>query len=206
MNPSPQPRLAPPGAGLPKPELLIARLIFRLKRRLGNRNSFITTFHEERARVALLLAGCNDETAASQVLIPRLPGMEDSSRHWSVWMTLDHLRIVHGEIGVIIDHLARGLVPPKVASTAAVKPNPAVTASVVPAYEASCEEFLALVAAHPDLLTAGFPHPWFGPLNALDWLALAGTHLAIHRGQMEKIIATVKSQPPQSPTAIALHR
>jgi hypothetical protein len=29
------------------------------------------------------------------VLIARPRGLEDSSRYWSVWMTLDHLRIVH---------------------------------------------------------------------------------------------------------------
>lgn len=34
-----------------------------------------------------------------------------------------------------------------------------------------------------------FLHPWFGPVDAADWHALAGTHLGIHRKQIERIVA-----------------
>ncbi|MBX3389322.1 MAG: hypothetical protein KF691_07680 [Phycisphaeraceae bacterium] len=43
--------------------------------------------------------------AAERVLIPRLRGLEDSSRYWSVWMMLDHLRIVNSQVAMVIASL-----------------------------------------------------------------------------------------------------
>jgi hypothetical protein len=115
--------------------------------------------------------------------------MEDSSRNWSVWMTLDHLRIVNSGITRTIGALTKGVVPPGKASTAAVKPNPDITSAVVAEYEAACDALLAQVAAAPDLKTAvRFPHPWFGPLDAFGWHAMAASHMGIHRVQIERII------------------
>lgn len=185
-----EPRLAPPGAGLPLPELLVARVIFAVRRARGSAASFTRDFTTERARVAALVGPCSATSAAKRVLTPRLRGLEDSSRHWSVWMTLDHLRIVHGAISGVIASLARGVVPEGTASTAAVKPSPAVTAAVVATYEASCDSLLSTVANAGELRTgARYAHPWFGPLDAFGWHALAGMHLAIHRRQIETILA-----------------
>ena len=54
MNSIEEPKLAPPGAGLPKPELFIARLIFALQYRKGNRAVFNARFAEEREIVRRL--------------------------------------------------------------------------------------------------------------------------------------------------------
>lgn len=182
--------LAPPGAGLPKIELFIARLLFAFRLRNGTRESFTAAFEEERLGILELAGSCDAESAARRVLIARVRGIEDSSRNWSVWMTLDHLRIVNGGITRTIDALAKGVVPPGKASTAAVKPSPDANATSVAAFEESCDAYLAKIAATPDLRTkARFPHPWFGPLDALGWHALAAGHMAIHRVQIERIIA-----------------
>ncbi len=189
MNETAEPKLAPPGAGLPKVELFIARALFTFTRLRGNRDTFNAHFQRERREIATLVRSCDAKSAARRVLIARLPGMEDSSRNWSVWMTLDHLRIIHHGLARTIGLLARGTVPPGRASTAAVKPSPDVTAEVVGAYEKSCGELMATVAAIPNLKTAArFAHPWFGPLDAAGWHAMAGTHLAIHRKQIERIL------------------
>ncbi len=185
-----EPILAAPGAGLPKPELLIARVLFGLRCSAGNRASFNARFARERAAIRLLVERCDAETGARRVLIKRPPGLEDSSRNWSVWMTLDHLRIVHGEMTRIIATLARGESPTGKASTAAVKPSLDVTGAVVAEYEDSCDALLAVVAEAPDLrTTARFTHPWFGPLDAFGWHALASGHMGIHRVQIERIVA-----------------
>jgi hypothetical protein len=190
MNSTAEPQLAPPGAGLPLAELLLARLLVRLRRWTGNRDAFTAKFRLERENVRALIHRCDAGSGARRVLIDRPRGLEDSSRYWSVWMTLDHLRIIHGSIERVIGALAKGVVPKGKASTAAVKPSPAADASIVEAYKASCESLLTTVAAVPNLnTTARYAHPWFGPLNAAGWYAMAGSHLAIHRVQIERIIA-----------------
>ena len=185
-----EPKLAPPGAGLPAVELFIGRRLFALRRMTGNRETFNARFHTERELIRTLVSGCDAESGACRVLIKRPLGLEDSSRYWSVWMTLDHLRIVHGEFLRVIAALTQGMMPEGEASTAAVKPAVAVGPVVVDAYEASCDALLAVVAAAPDLETPlRFAHPWFGPQNAAGWHALAGGHMGIHRVQIQRILA-----------------
>jgi hypothetical protein len=189
MNPEIELNLAPPGAGLPIPELFIARLIFGLQSRTGNRDSFNARFAQERDAIRHLVDSCDPVSAATRVLIDRVRGLEDSSRHWSVWMTLDHLRIVNTGIVRTINSLTKEVSPSGQASTAAVKPNPSVDSSVREAYEKSCDAVLAAASAAPNLKTkARFAHPWFGPLDAHGWHAMAGAHMAIHRKQLERIL------------------
>jgi hypothetical protein len=189
MNSIAEPKLAPPGAGLPQLELFIARLIFAVQSRKGNRDTSNARFTQERNAIRRLLDSCDPGSAATRVLIKRLPGLEDSSRYWSVWMTLDHLRIVNNGIAKTIETLTQEISPNHKASTAAVKPSPAADSSVRDAYEKSCDAVLAAAAASPNLkTTARFAHPWFGPLDASGWHAMAGSHMSIHRKQIERII------------------
>jgi hypothetical protein len=195
MNDASQPVLDRPGAGLPGVELAVARLLFRWKRMTGDPAGFRQRFLSERERVGRLVTGCPVKRRGERVLIDRVRGLEDSSRFWSVWMTLDHLRIVHGSVVRIVDSLQAGQVPAGAASTAAVKPSPAVGAEVEAAYEASCDRVLAAMErAGEGRSGVRFDHPWFGPLDARGWCALAGTHLRIHRLQMERIL----EQPPRN--------
>ncbi len=190
MNTTPEPQLAAPGAGLPPIERFIGSLMFRARRMLGNREAFNARFAEERAAIRALTSDCDEESGAHRVLITRPRGIEDSSRYWSVWMTLDHVRIVHGEFIRVIGDLTQGRIPVGEASTANVKPRPGVTSAIVPEYERSCDDLLSAVAAAQDLKTTlRYAHPWFGPLDAAGWHALAGGHLGIHRVQIERIIA-----------------
>jgi DinB superfamily len=189
MHTSPAPQLAAPGAGLPTIELVIARLLFRLKRATGNEAAFRAAYLQERERIHSLVAPLDRTTAEARVLIKRLPGLEDSSRYWSVGMTLDHLRIVNQAITQIVSALYLGIVPPGRASTAEVKPDPSVGPEVVTDYEASCDAWLATLDKAPSIpSTTRFPHPWFGPLDAKGWTALQALHLAIHRRQIEQIL------------------
>ena len=189
MNATTGPKLAAPGAGLPAPEFFVARALFALKCRTGSRDAFIAGFREERAKIRALVDSCPPARRGDRVLIRRLRGMEDSSRHWSVWMTLDHLRIVNGGIAAVIGELGRGRVPEMQVGTADVKPDPAVTAAVEDEYERSCDGFLDQVGKVADLKAGPrHPHPWFGPLDGFRWLAIASIHMGIHRAQLAAII------------------
>jgi hypothetical protein len=184
--------LAPPGAGLPKPELLVARLIFAFFRRTKSRAEVTTLFDEEMARLLQLSDACAADRGTRRVLIQRLPGMEDSSRDWSVFMTLEHLRIVNEAVLESIRLLADGQVPERVASTAAVKPSPEAGPAVIGAFTEGCDRFREEIAAIRDLRTAlRYPHPWFGPLDAAGWHAMAAFHMRLHRKQVEAILRTM---------------
>ncbi len=187
------PKLAAPGAGLPGIELQIARVLFTLRAWTHDRQRIDALFRHERALVADLVRSCPAGRLSERVLIPRPRGLEDSSRHWSVLMTLDHLRIVNLACASIIRELSEGRVPVGKASTADVKPSPDVTESVLATYEASCDEVLAAVASAKNLDDpARFAHPWFGPMSARRWHVLAAVHLGLHRKQLEAILADFK--------------
>ena len=163
--------------------------MLKRRRRRGTVASLAADFARERTRIMELTSALDDRSASRRVLIRRLPGLEDSSRYWSVWMTLDHLRIVNLEIARVIDALSRGVRPEGEASTAAVKPSESVDGRVVEAFEQSCDHLAQSVSRSTNLLTRErFAHPWFGPLDALGWHAMSGMHMGIHRGQIERIM------------------
>lgn len=183
------PRLAPPGAGIPAIERLVGGVILRLRRGLISRTGLLAQFARERSAIAALYEGRDDRVLSRRVLIPRLRGLEDSSRYWSVWMTLDHLRIVNNSIAGAISELARGRVPPGAASTAAVKPGERVGGEVVAPYQASCDRLAAVCESCSDLRTAvRYEHPWFGPLDGAGLLAMSAMHMGIHRVQITHIL------------------
>ncbi len=183
-----EPQLAAPGAGLPWVELFIGRFLFRRSLKQRSREDFELRFGREREAIRKRLGEVPAERRGERVLIPRVRGLEDSSRFWSAWMTLDHLRICNDAFAGVITALAAGRVPPGKASTADVKPSPTAGAESEEAFERSCDALITAAAAVPDLATkARYEHPWFGPLDAAGWHALGALHLGIHRGQIERI-------------------
>ena len=189
MQTEQEPTLQAPGAGLPWLENRIARIMLGWKSRLGTPANFIAQFSNERRRIYALIKNCGDDQLSQRVLIARLPGLEDSSRYWSVAMTLDHLRIVHHAFIGILTALSNETIPPGKASTAAVKPSVNVGAEAIAAYEESCDALLTCAADIREFNTkARYIHPWFGPMDAHRWLALSSSHMAIHRRQIERIL------------------
>ncbi len=188
-TPVAEPRLAPPGAGIPTVERLIGGAIFAIQRWRGTPRRFTALFERERQAIARLYRERDEDTLNRRVLIPRLRGLEDSSRYWSVAMALDHLRIVNEQITRVIDELTQGRVPAGEASTAAVKPSENPGADVIPAYESSCDGLIAMATGKSELRTkARYAHPWFGPLDAAGWHAMAAVHMGIHRAQIARIL------------------
>lgn len=184
------PKLAAPGAGLPKIERFFANLMVHWKAKRTSREAADATFATARGAILKLLRTTPTECLTTPVLIKRLPGLEDSSRYWSLLMTADHLRIVNDQITGVIASLCAGKIPPGAASTAAVKPSEQVDASAIAAFEKSCADFERTVAAQGDLKTSlKFPHPWFGPMDAATWHFMTGFHMQLHLKQMKLILA-----------------
>ncbi len=184
------PNLQPPGKGLPAYELFIGRLMVRFKLRHISPEVSLREFSEERERIISLVTSIPPELASQQVLIKRLRGLEDSSRFWSVYMTLDHLRIVNQSITNVVSTLLKGSKPELVVSTAAVKPTPGIGAEALSEFAAVCDDFQRRFRTDNNMKTAvTLAHPWFGELNGEQWHFFAGFHMKLHRKQIEAIIS-----------------
>ena len=129
MTISQEPKLAKPGAGLPIVEWLVAKyIIFPNRFRSTTIKHAIEQFEDESKKIIELLSGLSDEQLAQRRLIPRLQGLEDSSRYWSIAMTIQHLNIVgEGMLGIIVS-LSRGKNDLPFRGIADVKPSSDVDA------------------------------------------------------------------------------
>ena len=184
-----EPKLAAPGAGLPWPERLIANLMVKRGIRRTSRQEVSALLADECQLILDLVSPLSSKTASQRVLIKRLRGLEDSSRYWSIFMTLDHLRIVNSGMADAITLLGQGKIPEREASTATVKPRTDVEESVVEDFANSCQALEQAARSVSDLHTkARYAHPWFGELDAGGWYFMSAFHLRLHRKQIEEIL------------------
>ena len=190
-------QLAAPGAGLPLIELRISRTAFAVARRLMSRSSASAKFRREAHKILAKAAQVDPELAARPVLIERIRGIEDSSRNWSLLMTLEHLVIVDTAVAMIIEQLVQEKPLTTKVSTAEVKPKKEQTIATIELFRNMADQYLERINRLPRLNSrARHEHPWFGPLNAHGWHCLAAVHHAIHRKQIERII--IIGQGPDS--------
>jgi hypothetical protein len=189
-----EPKLAPPGAGLPWVELQVARAGFAWLSRMSSREKAAAAIAREGAKIAALARACDARSGAERVLIRRLPGLEDSSRFWSVFMAVEHVRVVNLMVAQTIELLGRGEVPAQAASTAAVKPDPGADAAAIEGLLFACRLIERRVRQVPALRTkARYRHPWFGLLDAGQWHFMAGFHMGLHREQIKRIVAGLEA-------------
>ena len=193
MNAAAPIQLAPPGAGIPPLEITLGKLMFAALRSWKTREWATKHFHSEASSMVRLARNLTPQAANTPVLIPRVIGIEDSSRNWSVLMTLDHLVIVNSAIIDIVEHLSSERMYIRRVSTAAVKPRSEQTLETIERFAKTTQSYVDRVSRIKNLVSAArHPHPWFGSMDALGWHWLAAMHQTIHRRQILKIIAHAK--------------
>jgi hypothetical protein len=188
-----EPKLAPPGAGIPFGQKVFVRYWF-LPRYVRQRDwqTRQRIFRKHGERVLGLLATQSPEALTRRVLVAPMAGLEDSSRYWSVAMAVEHLLIVGSLQARAIRELSRGQVPAGEADTAAVKPQGGIELDTLrPKFTAFLDDFDALISTGlgDRASRTRFRHPWFGPLTAAGWHALSALHQGLHRRQCEAILA-----------------
>jgi hypothetical protein len=167
---------------------LLRHVVFPLGVRALPPGRALRTFREEGEAILHLVADLPPERLTAPVLIKRLRGLEDSSRYWSVAMTLEHLIIVGTAIRESVPRLAAGQTLDLTVSTADVKPSPGAGPQMASRFRKFCAGF-----ADPlrDLCYPAEPtlaHPWFGDLSPAAWVSLAAIHQRVHRKQIEAIL------------------
>ena len=181
--------LAPPGAGIPLLERRVLGVGIQLAAQLVAKDRLTGMFRDEALRAVAIARQLSEEAGRRRVLIPRFLGIEDSSRNWSVYMTLEHLVIVNSAIAAALPRLYAGRAISTEVRVEDVKP-------VAEAGPEQIEDLVRLVDRYTDMveklgnLRAGIahPHPWFGSLSAAQWHALAAVHNSVHRRQIERIV------------------
>ena len=180
--------LQPPGAGLPAFELAWLKIYFRCICAVSSRNAAMHRFKREAEKILSLARTVSATEGTVPVLIDRISGIEDSSRYWSVYMVLDHLRIVNEGMTQIIDDLSHDRPFAQEVRIQDVKPHVASSSETVDRFMQSVTNYEATIDR---LGTLGHrvrhPHPWFGPMTAHDWHCLAGIHHWVHRRQIERV-------------------
>jgi len=186
--------LSRPGAGLPKFERIALGTSFRLFSTLATDRYALKRFRRESRELLRLAEGDESYDEFQALVIPRVMGIEHSSRNWSVMMVLEHLCMTTTDMLKIVKALHAGVVPRGEIDIADYKPADDVGFEVLDRFrqvemdygleiEAMLESTGSLACAKK------YHHPWFGKLNAHQWHCLAGLHHQIHRRQMQKIIA-----------------
>ncbi len=185
-----QPQLDKPGAGLPFLEALLVRwYVGPFQSRKADKEKNLRLFAMIGGRI-LKEAGSVAEGARDQrVLVPRMRGIEDSSRFWSVNETLEHLMITGEGMRGIVALLAQGKTSDYVVDIANFKPKGKYAGGDArPDFKKFVAETVALLEPLP-IADAGptHLHPWLGPFNALQWTWLLAGHGGLHLAQLQAI-------------------
>lgn len=187
-------QLKPPGAGLPGWERQVLDLSLKVASTVVSDRNALNMFRNETNLLIQLAEGDESYDPFQKLVIPRVIGIEDSSRNWSVMMVIEHLCLANRDILTAIQALFEGITPRGEIDIALYKPSPDITYEIMNHYREVTDEYLMtverLIETRGRLQTAArFRHPWFGLLNAHQWHCFAAFHQRIHRRQAQKLIA-----------------
>lgn len=121
-----------------------------------------------------------------KVLVPKMRGVEDSSRHWCANEVLEHLMITGLGVRGLVVELASGRTSDYEVKIENFKPRGKYAGGDASAdFKRFTDETLELLGAL-DIRDAGpvHRHPWLGDSNALRWTWLLAGHTGIHLNQL----------------------
>ena len=183
-------QLQPPGAGLPAFEKFYLNIGFKIGTAVMSDDRALGLFDRMSTGILRFIAPIDIGVLSDPFLIPRLQGMEDSSRNWSVLMVLEHLNMVNRAIMLTIRELHSNRAPFDEVKIAHYKPSPDVDAGVIDEFQETNRRYRNFVLSHKPLRTSmQHVHPWFGFLDGHSWHVLAAVHQRIHSRQIQKILS-----------------
>ena len=182
------PGLDKPGAGIPwYEEKFISHIVVPLLPLVFNWESALLFLQKQIQEIVVLIEDLDEETMQKQVLVPRLFGLEDSSRFWSINMVVEHLVTVNLGTYEIVDQLNQEKSIPRELGTAKVKPfhNKSYTKNLIFFDKA----YARMIKKNTNKASkARKNHPWFGALNNYNWHSFIGLHNKLHKRQIQHIL------------------
>lgn len=186
--------LAPPGAGIPWLERVASSFALQMLTMTWSDRQAIKAFQRESQKLDRISEDSESYDVFQRLLIPRVIGIEDSSRNWSVMMILEHLTITNADMLKAIEALCAGIVPRGEIDVALYKPDEELDWGTLDRYRDGCtdlaQRLTALIETNGSLSSgATFAHPWFGQLDGHGWACLTAAHQMIHRRHAQKLVA-----------------
>lgn len=174
---------------IPWYERRIADLGLHVYASVASPAAILRSFRSDALQARTLAQGVTEEQGRVRVAIPRFPGIEESSRNWSVYMTLDHLVMVNTAIMALIHAICTDYNHGAEIEVEDVWPHEDAGPDRIRALEVAVDRYTEVIERLGALRSRErHPHPWFGPLNARQWHALAAIHNRTHRIQIETIL------------------
>ncbi len=136
------------------------------------------------------IEGLSQRELTTKMLVPPLRGLEDSSRYWSISMTLEHLMIVGQSVQMAIVELGSNRSIKQKVDTAKVKPKGLAN------FEELLSQFKSYALHTPTQLEPQVKdknsktkhyHPWFGNFTVKGWYWLLAMHGGVHLQQIREI-------------------
>ena len=184
--------LEAPGNGLPEFERFYLNAFFKFGCLMMSDQRALNSFQQSTKDIFEIVDANDVGVLSQQLLIPRLQGIEDSSRNWSVFMVLEHLSMVNQSIMDVVRALRNDSQPMDVVNIANYKPDENVDADSIDRFSETNRRYWSFAKSHQPLHSQlKFQHPWFGPLDGHQWHCLAAVHQKIHRRQIFKILAMI---------------
>ena len=150
-------------------------------------------FEKEGEKILSLARSVDKDKLFERVLVPKLFGLEDNSRYYSVAMVMEHLLIVGNALQKRIPLLSQGKKLEKEVKIKEYKPYRKIEDTVVEQYEIFLHGFKKEIEENIDdiYLENRHEHPWFGELKAKEWAVMGAIHQIVHRRQIEAIMKEV---------------
>lgn len=188
------PKLAPPGAGIPRIEGLFLRYIyFPHKLRQSSWADNLDKLQRETRNILNICEKLTEQEFQTRILVERLKGMEDSSRFWSVALTVQHLMITMKGMSFVAAELAQDRPYTSTVGTADVKPKQEdvkVKAEMLQNFHKQSDEVVNKLKLFQEAHSSQYraDHPWFGQITSEGWVWVLAQHQALHRNQIQLIV------------------
>jgi len=179
------------GGGLSSGRAFLLRYLgFPLLNSIVSWERALDIFEKEGEKVLSLARSMEKSKLFERVLVPKLFGLEDNSRYYSVAMVLEHLLVVGTALQNRIPSLSQGKKLDKEIKIEDYKPYMEIDNTIIDQYEIFLHGFRKEVEDNIDniYLENRHEHPWFGELKAKDWSVMGAIHQMVHRRQIEVII------------------
>ncbi len=168
----------------------LVKFAIRSKFHLTSRDQASTVIRREASAYQQLIADLSPLQLAQPVRVPKMLGVDEDMRDWSILAILEHNLIVNRSIAGLVRELATGEPAKRINPKTDVMPSAQPGMGVIAEHQASVDAYLSQVTPYPELRkTATLPHPLFGKFTAHLWHCMFGFHLGLHRKQAEAIRA-----------------